>query len=236
MELSNVVFIETSILIASSMGGSTDLDKIKHEKYDASIHLIRKACKKSICITTYNIDKLAKETLDKAVEKKCNETGNYDILADALNIIRRKYLENIRTIDILGVIPNEVDKLFEEVLEMYRQLQNKALEEPQKIETYDSRFIGLARELNKHEKIKHKKLFNKMVDKPLIPDDHDIEHLSEAICIKRNKFNKDIFFIFVSLDNHFIGTYPPYDIIPPEIEKRYNIKCLSPEKVHDFLK
>jgi hypothetical protein len=231
-----VVFFETSVLIAASIRDIESSPKlIEHEFYDGSIGLIRlSSTGMFIGITSYTVEEQAESKLETALKDTIEESigtkeltdMDRDVYSTILDKVERNFRANIRVLDRLATNPEDVRKTkTEEVLPMYGEI---AADRPSTAWTLDPKLWWVTREVNK---IQWKRFSAGLKWKEIIPDPIDMEILSEAIYLKRNRFPEDAFFL-ASTDKHFSGSsIEPWKLIPPRINKQFQINCAYPKTI-----
>lgn len=235
-----VVFFETSTIVAASIRALKG--NIEHDKYSESKGLVNLAVKRKILgITTFTIEEQANRALEKALldvmgtnshSKTIDEFRNYALILDA---IQRMYLENISVMDRLSTEKDEVAKIEEEeVYPMYEELDAGVRDKPEKTYSSSPKFKGLARDINKMVYGKYKNTLRKLQEKSIIPDFYDRIILSEAIYLKRNRFQRQRFYLS-SLDNHFCGFKYPFKKIPERNKELFGIECFAPSKIMELI-
>ena len=112
-----VVFFETTVLVAGSISSIVAGTPIKHRHYDETKKLIKKAEKRKITgITTMRVEIQARQKLDKAIKDTMEEclkeaTNNekkkyYESLSIILDDAERKLIKNLEMLDRLSVTSN----------------------------------------------------------------------------------------------------------------------------------
>lgn len=237
--MGKVVFFETSTLVAASVRALEG--NVQHDRYSESKGLVNQAAKREIMgITTLNIEEQTNKALEKAlldVMKKPPDTAdefkNYALILDA---IQRMYFENISFMDRLSTNKDEVTKIeVTEVYPMYDELDSSAREKPEKTYSISHRFKGVARDVNRIEFGRYKQKMKQLQEKSIIPDYYDRIILSEAVYLKRNRFQNETFYLS-SLDNHFSGLRAPYTQIPETIKENFDIDCQTLSKIMALLR
>ncbi len=224
-------------MIAASIREFDENFQIQHPFYDQSKGLVNLVSKGRIVgITTYTVEEQAGDRIEKAIldelkmekEDIRKDKEKFRIYSNLLDIIQRKFIENIRLMDRLYVDESKkLEILQNEVTPMYRGLLQKAIQRPEWTWSDSPLFKRLAIGLSKYERKKHDLKLKKLEDKSIIPDLTDQHILSEAIYLKRTRF-PDYKFCIASCDNHFSGFKEPYEGIPREIEERFGIICDLP--------
>jgi hypothetical protein len=236
-----LVFFETSTLVAASIRALEG--SIQHSRYSESKGLVNQAAKREILgITTFNIEEQANNALEKALldvmelnkpPETIEEFRNYSTILDA---IQRMYLENISFLDRLSTDKDEVVRIEEEeVYPMYEALDANVREPPEKVYTISPKFMRTANYVNRIVFGRYKQTMKRLDEKSIIPDSYDRTILSEAVYLKRNRFQKQRFCL-ASLDNHFCGFKTPYTEIPEKIKELFYIECLSPSNIIPLIK
>ncbi|MBI5252873.1 MAG: hypothetical protein HY930_00520 [Euryarchaeota archaeon] len=238
------MFFEVSVLISASVRelDTEDEFKIEHPFYPQSkgaVNLIERG--KITGVTTYTVENQASKKIEKAILDQIKiETQDirqnrekYKTYSQLLDTIQRKFSDNIRLMDRLRIDEEGVeDILNNEVNLMYAKLLKDAETPPEKTWSESPRFRGVAIEITKSTWKRHTRTIEELQRKSIFPDPTDRRILSEAIYLRKFRF-KDTRFFLVSCDNHFCGMRPPYNEIPREIERKFNIKCLLPERLFE---
>lgn len=239
--MGDVIFFETSALVAASI---KDLSAgVEHDRYTESKGLLNLSSDtKTKCITTLSIEEQANKVLEKALlnimenEKIPTTIDEYRKYPTILDAVQRMYNENISLMDRLSTNKDVVAKIEnDEVYSMYYDLDADARERPPKTYALSTKYMGLARDINRESMGEYKKKLEKLKEKSIMPDAKDRIILSEAIYLKRERFPDDKFYLS-SLDNHFCGFVQPYSQIPAKIEELFDITCLSPQRIIWLLK
>lgn len=231
-----VVFFETSVLIAASIREvESSPTPIQHEFYDGSIGLIRFSSKgKIVGITSYTVEEQAENKLEKALKDTIEESIGTQKLTDMdrqiystiMDKVERNFRENVRVLDRLATNLEEVRKVkTEEVLPMY---SNIAEDRPTAPYTFGSKLKRVTKQV---AVLQQKRYYSGLRWKEIIPDEIDMEIISEAVCLKRNRFSNDTFFL-ASTDKHFSGSsMEPWKMIPPRINDQFQIDCAYPNEI-----
>lgn len=236
----NVIFFDTTILIAASIREIESAPSpIEHKFYDGSQGLIRMSPKgKVIGITSYTVEEQAENKLAKALKDTILEcVGNlklvdkdYKTYSIILDKVERNFRENIRLLDRLATNLVRVRNIkTQEVFPMYSEL---AGDRPSKAWTFTPKLKQVAKQVTK---IQWGRYLDGLKWKGLIPDETDMEILSEAIYLKRERFSQHIFFL-VSSDKHFSGSSKePWNIIPKRIKTQFQIFCNYPNEIINLI-
>lgn len=231
-----VVFFESTVLIAASIREiKMSPTPIEHMFYDASIGLIRLAPKgKIIGIVSYTVEEQAESRLDKALKDTIQDCmgdrklidKDYERFSIILDKVERNFRENIQHLDRLASRLEQVREVKTiEVLPMYGEL---AEDLPPKAWTYTPKLKPVARQVTK---IQWERYLDGLKWKAIVPDELDMEILSEAICLKRERFSAHVFFL-ASADKHFSGSSKePWNRIPMRIKEQFQISCNYPNEI-----
>jgi hypothetical protein len=230
-----VVFFDATILIAASVREvETSPSPIEHEFYDSSIGLIRLISREIVGITSYTVEEQAKHKVEKGLKDTIVERIGTRYLTDMdremystiLDKVERNFKANIRVLDILSTNLKEVRKIkTEEVLPMYGEI---AEDIPPRTWSLTKKFKPVAKYI---DRMQIGRYYAGLKWKEIIPEESDLEILSEAICLKRNRFTADNFFV-ASSDKHFSGSSKdPWDKIPLRINELFKISCLYPHEI-----
>lgn len=239
-----VIFIETSVLLASSIrtGGEKDESSVKIEakRYPSSLGLIRKAYKSSKCrvITSKTVEDEASDSLNKAIMNTIEEIGlKNDEIMDEISIIyddcERKLNDNLKMIDRLSVDEETKQRKSEEVMEIYVSISNKYSSKVNIPKTWSlsPKYKSVAKEIRKMEEQKFKKIQKRIEEKGGIGGIVDAEIVAEAAALKEDRFSEDIFYI-ASLDRDIAGGHvEPWSDIRSEFENRFSIFPRFPEEI-----
>jgi len=237
----SVVFFDTTVLIAASVREVESAPTpIEHEFYAGSQGLLRLSPKgKIIGISSYTVEDQAENRLEKALKDTILECmgdlklldEDYERYSIILDKVERSFRENIRLLDRLAtsvVQVREVKTL--EVLPMYGEL---AEDRPPKAWTYAPKFKPVARQVTK---IQWERYLDGLKWKEVVPDEIDMEILSEAICLKRGRFQPHTFFL-ASADKHFSGSSKePWNRIPIKIKEQFQIFCHYPNDIIELVR
>jgi len=234
-----IVFFEVSVLLAASIFVTKT---IEHKKYSESKGLVNKSKNGKIRgITSFAIEKEAERMLETAL-KRTIEDGEtifidrktiFEQLSTILDTVQRNLNDSIASLDRLKINQQEVTEITDkEVYPMYEKLYTAKIEakKPTMPFTTSRKFIGVARDVYRESTVRFRGLMKQLDKKSIVPDEKDLRILAEAISLKRNNFKKDTFYI-ASLDNHFCGKREPYEAIPGEIERKFEIKCRLPIEI-----
>jgi len=237
----SVVFFETTVLIAASIREiEFSPTPIEHMFYDTSKGLIRLAPKgKIIGIISYTVEEQAERRLEKALKDTIQECigdrklidEDYETFSVILDKVGRNFKENIRCLDRLATSLEQVREVKAvEVLPMYGEL---AGERPPVAWTYTPRLKPVAITVTR---LQWERYLAGLRWKEIIPDEIDMEILSEAICLKRERFSGHRFFL-ASLDKHFSGSpREPWNQIPIKIEEQFQIFCNYPNEIIELVR
>lgn len=243
-----MVFFETSVLISSSIRGIVENKEIKHPFYDQSKGLISLIIKRDTDIQgviTSTVKNQAIYVIDKAVlslitEKykltDINRKDIYNNFHEIFDFAERQLGEFIESLDLLRTNESIVESILtDEVNPMYFEIEKEEIKYPEKPTACSPKFAQIAREISHIQYKRHQKKLEKMSKKAIYPDPIDLRILSEAIYLKRYRFEDEEMFL-ASLDNHFSGMSPPYTQIPIEIKKKFEIICEIPIDIIKNLK
>jgi hypothetical protein len=237
----SVVFFETTVLIASSIREVETTPKpIEHRFYDGSQGLIRFAASgKIIGITSHTVEEQTEHRLEKALKDTIEECmgdrklidEDYERFSTILDKTERKLRENVRSLDRLATLLTQVRQIKTlEVLPMYGEL---AKDSPPRAWTFTPKLKPIAIEVTE---IQWRRYANSLKYKEIIPDEIDMEVLSEAIILKRERFPSNEFFI-TSADKHFSGSSKdPWNRIPIRIKEQFKISCCHPNEIINLLR
>jgi len=239
--MQSIVFFETTVLIAASIREiEHSPTPIEHAYYDSSKGLIRLAPKgKIIGIISYTVEEQAERRLDKALKDTIEECmgdrklidADYKTFSAILDKVGRNFKENVQCLDRLATSLEQVrDVKTREVLPMYGDL---AGERPPIAWTYNPPLKTIAIQVTK---LQWKRYLDGLRWKEIIPDEIDMEILSEAICIKRDRFSGFRFFL-ASIDKHFSGSpKEPWNQIPIKIEDQFQVLCNYPNEIIELVR
>lgn len=243
-----VVLFETSVLISSSIRGIVENKEIKHPFYDQSKGLISLIIKRDTDIQgviTSTVKKQANYVINKAtlflvVEKykltDLNRVDIYNTFHEIFDFAERQLRELIESLDLLRTNEKTVESIIiNEVSPMYSKIEKDEIKYPEKPIACSPKFAQIVREISYDQKRDHQKKLEKMSKKAIYPDPIDLRILSEAIYLKRYRFEDEEMFL-ASLDKHFSGMSPPYTQIPIEIKKKFEIICETPLDIIKNLK
>ena len=232
----SVVFFDTTVLIAASIREIESAPSpIEHKFYDSSQGLIRLAPKgKIIGIISHTVEEQAENRLEKALKDTIQECigdrklidEDYERYSIILDKVERNFKENIRLLDRLATRLVQVREIkTTEVLQMYSEL---AEDRPPKAWTFTPKLKPVAKQVTK---IQWERYLASLKWKELIPDEIDMEILSEAIYLKRKRFSAQYFFL-ASADKHFSGSSKePWNLIPTRIKEQFQILCHYPNEI-----
>jgi len=171
-------------------------------------------------------------SLSKGEIRTKEKFETFSIIYDS---VQRQFKENIKSMDRLRTEETIVGKILTmEVNPMYCKIERDEMIPSMKTWTGDRKYIPLAKEIRKLKLKRLQKKVEKTSRKPIYADPIDRLILSEAIYLKRHRFEDEKIFL-ASLDNHFSGMSPPYDQIPIEIEKKFGIICKTPNDLFKYL-
>jgi len=236
-----VVFFESTVLIAASIREiELSPTPIEHEFYDASKGLIRLAPKgKIIGIISYTVEEQAESRLEKALKDTIQECigdrklidDDYETFSTILDKVGRNFKENTQCLDRLATSLEQVREVkTREVLIMYGELAGKR---PPVAWTYTPKYKSVARGVTR---LQWERYYAGLRWKEIIPDETDMETLSEAICLRRERFSGHRFFL-ASVDKHFSGSsIEPWDQIPVKIEEQFQIFCKYPNEIIELVR
>jgi hypothetical protein len=234
-----IVFFEVSVLLAASIFVTKI---VQHKRYSDSRGLINKSRGGEITgITSITVERQAERTLEIALKRTIDDEGalsidkttTFEPVSTIFDVVQRNLNYNIESLDRLKTDRQETDKIAsEEIYPLYYELYKTKFKEikPFKPYTESPIYKRLASTIYLESRRRFDKTMTQLDRKSIVPDDVDIQILSDAVFLKRNRFKKAIFYI-ASLDNHFCGKKDPYTSIPIEIEKKFEIKCRLPNEI-----